>query len=56
MTDKLHVFDDIPEFTQLREALETVLSLFDDPCPYDTATTLAAARAVLRDSERPEVE
>lgn len=39
------------ENERLREALGALLSLHDDPCTYDAATTRAAARAALRREE-----
>jgi cytochrome c556 len=40
------------ENKQLRKALEELLSLHDDPCPYDAASTRAAARAILQQEEK----
>ena len=40
------------ENERLRKALEALLSLHDDPCPYDAATTRAAARAALRREDK----
>jgi len=36
----------------LREALQGLVGLHDDPTPYDSATTIAAARAALADAAR----
>jgi len=36
---------------QALEALEALLSLHDDPMPYDAATTRAAARAAIKKAE-----